>query len=1620
VPSRIPPTSLRPPERRRKLLTIGTAALTLLSTITTTAALTAAPASAAEAGATTAWKDGSFHLDPTGVVRRSNLILGQPNVNPTASMPLGNGSLGVAAWAANGFTAQLNRSDTMPNRKSPGQLNIPGASVITHAADFTGTLDLTTGQLVESGGGMTLKAWVDGAKDLLIVDVTGADPNVAQTASINLWSPRKPVNAVSGTVGTMAETWVDNAGSGKSNLTFGSLAAITAGGQNVTTTVVNATKVQTSFKPNADGSFRVVVASPGWKGAGDAGTTATSLIGDTATATSASLQASQTSWWNTFWTHTALIEMNSTDGNAAYIENLRTLYQYEIKASMKEGIYPGSQAGEADMFAWAQDQQTWDAASYWLWNLRAVISANVSSGNADLNTPIWDMYIDDLPAITTWTAAQMGGLPGACVPETMRFNGNGGDPGKGVNSSCSEPSAPNWNALNITSGPEISLYMWQHYQATGDQAFLQKAFPFMEATAQFLLTYQHVGTDGYLHANANAHETQWSVDDPTTNIVADQTMFPLIAQAADVLGITSAGDPLLAQFAAAIPQIPPYPRTDQATRTQLLNPDYSPATTATADATGTDMIAISYQPAAARQNGENIELEPLWPWNQVTDQDANLFALEQRSYTHRPNKGGNDWSLDAIDSARLQNPADVASNLISITKGHQVYPNGFADLGASVGFQPYIEQSASVAAATSEALAQGFDGIIRFAPAWPADWDGSGSVYVQHNTKVDVQVQGGTLVTAAIEAGATETLKVKNPWAGQSVRVVSGTDASTVVVAPTSAAIISVPVTAGSSYLVELVSAPTSGRAFAQVTGTAPTAARHLGTVQLGLDPAGPATTAVVGTVLASTNAKFGVSQAEYPAPGDGATTASVVAGLTARTTVGDQPAGNHNMYFDIDDAVARTGNYNATVSLSYYDGGTGSFAVQYDGGASDPYHNAGTVTLTGSNTWKTASFTVSGAYFGGSQHANGDFRLSGLVPIVVHSVAVSLTGTAVPTGNQFPPAPAVTTPKSGVTVPTSSSISGTAAPDEKITVKDGSATLCTVTAADSGAWTCTPAAVLSTGKHVVTATALDPTGLTGPASAALTFYASDSPPGTATVGTVLGANNSYYGMTQDPNPSYDGPTTATVVAGLSARASTNGNIYFNVDDAMAHGGDYTAGFTVSYYDLGTGSFNVQYDDGTSDPYKGSSSITLKDTKTWKTATVSSVVNSNAVFGGKQNGGNDFRLRNGNGQITIHSVVVKVSGFGVPDTTAFPPAPKITAPVAGPISTGKPAVTGTSEPDATVTVSDGASAVCTATADHAGAWTCTPGTALTDGAHSLTATSTDITDTPSIASAPVSVTVTTVSPSHTELTLPTGPVTVGSDVLASVTVSSSAAVIAGHLVIRSGNTVVGSADVAGAAPSVTTDVTLTGLPVGELSLTATFEGSDAVTQSHSDPVKLTVSFSDYASTAPFFDDVMWLAEKGISTGYPDGTFHPGSPVERQAMAAFLYRSANPGEAAPACTVKPFPDVEIRNQFCGDIAWLKAQHLSNGFTDGSFGPTLPIDRQAMAAFLYRWKNPGVTPAACTVKPFTDIAVGQQFCGEITWLKAQHVTNGFADGSYRAGASTDRQTMAAFLHRLSTQG
>jgi Carbohydrate binding module (family 6)/Glycosyl hydrolase family 95 catalytic domain len=924
------------------------------------------PQSADAATVTTAWQNGSFSLNPSGVVSESDVVLGAANTASSQSLPLGNGSLGVAAWAANGFTAQLNRSDTMPYRLSPGQVNIPGLSAMTSASNFSGTLDLYNGVLDETGGGMSLQAWVPAGKDELIVNVTGANPSTQETATLNLWSGRSPATAASGAIGSLAQTWVDNSQTGNSGLTFGAMAAITAGGQNVTASVVNSTQVKVTFNPNSDGSFRVIIASPQWTG-GNPTSTASSLIGGDTTAATSSLLAPQSSWWNGYWASSGLIQASSSDGSAQYMENLRTLYLYDEAASMKSGAYPGSQAGVADMFAYDEDQQDWYPAGYWLWNLRGQIAANMSSGNFSNNVPIFSMYLNDLPAIESWTSAQMGGKAGACVPETMRFNGNGYYNGgsNSSNASCATASSPSYNALNIASGPEIALDIWQQYQDTGSLSFLQQYYPVMEQAATFLLAYQSVGSDGFLHAVANAHESQWAVQDPTDDIAADQALFPAVISAATLLNTDSS---LVAQLRTAENQIEPYARVSQSNLSSLLNPQPTSASAAaSADAGGSDVIGDSYQPSATIRNSENIGLEPVWPYGVIGDSTTvngdNLTALADRTYNSRPNTDSNDWSYDAVDAARLDMGSQVSSDLVSNTEKYQTYISGLAAFNPGSSDEPYIEQASNVATALDEALATDYDGTLRFAPAWPPGWNGSGTVYVQGGSKVDVQVEGGTIATAAIQAGSTTTMTVRNPWPGQQAEVVNGSSGA-VVVGATTASTFSVPVTAGSSYLVEQVSSPTTSLSFAQVTGSQATAAKHLGSVSIGLNgntpegPYGGTPAAVPGTVQAANYDTGGQGTAYNVSSvnGNGTAYRSDGVDLESCTDTGSAGCGydlgwtSGGQWFKYTVNVATARSYTVSLRLSSPNGVTDGLHIASSSGA----NLSGNINVPNTGGWQT------------------------------------------------------------------------------------------------------------------------------------------------------------------------------------------------------------------------------------------------------------------------------------------------------------------------------------------------------------------------------------------------------------------------------------------------------------------------------------------------------------------------------------------------------------------------------------------------------------------------------------------------------------------------------------------
>ena len=192
----------------------------------------------------------------------------------------------------------------------------------------------------------------------------------------------------------------------------------------------------------------------------------------------------------------------------------------------------------------------------------------------------------------------------------------------------------------------------------------------------------------------------------------------------------------------------------------------------------------------------------------------------------------------------------------------------------------------------------------------------------------------------------------------------------------------------------------------------------------------------------------------------------------------------------------------------------------------------------------------------------------------------------------------------------------------------------------------------------------------------------------TAIVADALGSPDAPNGLTEVDQG--DGHTTATTAGGLPGRTTTGSGslyMYFKIDDSLVPGGTYRAAAYVSYFDHGTGGWNIQYDSASPDAaFQNSVRITDTDTDTdtWKTAVIPL---DGAHFANRENGGTDFRLDIGSGVQTIGRVALTISGDNVVAmhlVSAQPVAPTVTAPA-----------------DATATAGGNATFTATATGDPA-------------------------------------------------------------------------------------------------------------------------------------------------------------------------------------------------------------------------------------------------------------------------------------------------------------------------------
>lgn|GEM_PF-1458416 len=109
-------------------------------------------------------------------------------------------------------------------------------------------------------------------------------------------------------------------------------------------------------------------------------------------------------------------------------------------------------------------------------------------------------------------------------------------------------------------------------------------------------------------------------------------------------------------------------------------------------------------------------------------------------------------------------------------------------------------------------------------------------------------------------------------------------------------------------------------------------------------------------------------------------------------------------------------------------------------------------------------------------------------------------------------------------------------------------------------------------------------------------------------------------------------------------------------------------------------------------------------------------------------------------------------------------------------------------------------------------------------------------------------------------------------------------------------------------------------------------------------------FSDIPKESSESGLIQSAFEKGIVTGYKDGTFRPNDPVTRGQFAAFIDRAY--GNYLPNNSNIEFKDVPKTLSSHDAIKKLAGAGIATGYKDGTFKPDGTLTKEDLAMFMYR--------------------------------------------------------------------
>jgi hypothetical protein len=426
-------------------------------------------------------------------------------------------------------------------------------------------------------------------------------------------------------------------------------------------------------------------------------------------------------WWREFWDRSWIRAEGTPE--AETVTRGYALQRF-IAAAAGRGASPVKFNGTIFNVEAREPSENYDAdyrrwgGPYWFQNTRLVYWPMLASGDFDMMAPLFRMYRDALPLAVMRTPLYFS-HEGAFFPETMYFWGAYANSNYGWDRAGKPVSHVDNGYIHYywQGAIELTAMMLDYYDYIGDESFpRQTLLPFADAVMRFYDRHYPRDANGkILFKPAGALETWHEAVNPMPEIVGLRVVLPRLAALPAASGEQKAAWQRLAS------ELPPIP---------------------VAQSYGQQVLAAAEQLIGPIQNSENPELYAVFPYHLYGVGKPDL-PLARRTFDQRRVKGTGGWYPDAILAACL-GLADTAARFtaqnFSSVNAHSRFP---AFWGPNFDWVPDQDNGSVALIALESMLIQADGRRIFLLPAWPKDWDVNFKLRAPEDTTVEGVYRNG-------------------------------------------------------------------------------------------------------------------------------------------------------------------------------------------------------------------------------------------------------------------------------------------------------------------------------------------------------------------------------------------------------------------------------------------------------------------------------------------------------------------------------------------------------------------------------------------------------------------------------------------------------------------------------------------------------------------------------------------------------------------------------------------------------------------------------------------------------------------------------------------------------------